>query len=76
MISLGRPDDIARYSSEYSVFKLVLSSLEQIYHNGRIQQDTPDNRVCTWIKDNKMLVSFVSRYQPNGQFLGIQIRGI
>jgi hypothetical protein len=76
LISLGRPNDIARYSSEYSVFRVVLSSLEQIYRNGRIQQDTPENRVCTWKKDNKMLVSFVSRYHPDGQFLGIQIRGI
>ena len=56
--------------------RLFLGSLEKIYLNGRIQQDTKENRVYTWKKDDRILVSFVSRYHPDGQYLSVQIRDI
>jgi len=78
VISLGRPINIERYSSEESVLRVFLVSLEKLYLNGRIQQDYLEERVYTWKKDNRTLVSFVS-YPPSGpastgQFLGVQIR--
>lgn len=78
IISLGRPINIERYSSEEAVLRIFLVSLEKLYLNGRIQQDYLDERVYTWKKDNRTLVSFVS-HPPSGpastgQFLGVQIR--
>ena len=78
VISLGRPINIERYSSEDSVLRVFLVSLEKLYLNGRIQQDYLDERVYTWKKDNRTLVSFVS-HPPSGpasagQFLSVQIR--
>ena len=78
VISLGRPINLERYSSEESVLKAFLVSLEKLYLNGRIQQDYLDERVYTWKKDNRTLVSFVS-HPPSGpasagQFLSVQIR--
>jgi len=60
------------------VLRVFLVSLEKLYLNGRIQQDYLEERVYTWKKDNRTLVSFVS-YPPSGsastgQFLGVQIR--
>jgi len=78
VISLGRPINIERYSSEESVLRVFLVSLEKLYLNGRIQQDYLEERVYTWKKDNRTLVSFVS-HPPSGpasagQFLSVQIR--
>jgi len=78
VISLGRPINLERYSSEESVLKAFLVSLEKLYLNGRIQQDYLEERVYTWKKDNRTLVSFVS-HPPSGpasagQFLSVQIR--
>lgn len=78
LVSLGRPLNLERYSSEKSVLKVFLVSLEKLYLNGRIQQDYPEERVYTWKKDNRTLVSFVSypRSGPGstGKFLSLQIR--
>ena len=78
VISLGRPINLERYLSEESVLRLFLVSLEKLYLNGRIQQDYLEERVYTWKKDNRTLVSFVS-HSPSGpasagQFLSVQIR--
>jgi len=78
VISLGRPINIERYSSEDSVLREFLISLEKLYLNGRIQQDYLDERIYTWKKDNRTLISFVS-HPPSGpasagQFLSVQIR--
>ena len=73
VISLGRPINLERYSSEKSVLRVFLVSLEKLYLNGRIQKDRPEERIYTWKKDNRTLVSFVS-YLRVGQLLNIQIR--
>ena len=77
VISLGRPINFERYSSEKSVLRVFLVSLEKLYLNGRIQHHLQE-RVYTWKKDNRTLVSFVS-YSPSGStstdtFLSVQIR--
>ena len=77
VVALGRPSDPERYSSEYEVLKVFLPSLEQIYRNGRVQQDDQEGRVYTWKKDENV-VSFIS-YPPGspmdtGVRLGVQIR--
>jgi len=73
VISLGRPINLERYSSEKPVLRVFLVSLEKLYLNGRIQKDRPEERIYTWKKDNRTLVSFVS-YLRVGQLLNIQIR--
>jgi hypothetical protein len=78
VISLDRPINLERYSSEDSVLRVFLVSLEKLYLNGRIQQDYPGGRVFTWKKDNRTQVSFVS-HSPSGPtstdtFLSVQIR--
>jgi len=77
-ISLGLPINLERYSSEESVLRVFLTSLEKLYFNGRIQQDYLEERVYTWKKDSRTLVSLVS-HSPSGpasagQFLSVQIR--
>lgn len=77
IVSLGRPSNPERYSSEYEVLKVFARSLEGLYHNGRVQQDDQEGRVYTWKKDNNV-VSFIS-YPPcgptdTGVRLGVQIR--
>jgi hypothetical protein len=77
VVSLGRPTNPERYSSEYEVMKVFAHSLEGLYHNGRVQQDDQEGRVYTWKKDDNV-VSFIS-YPPEdptdvGVRLGIQIR--
>lgn len=78
VLNLDRPINLERYSSEESVLRVFLVSLEKLYLNGRIQQDYPEGRVFSWKKDDRTLVSFVS-YSPSGpastgQFLSVQIR--
>ena len=77
IVSLGRPINPERYSSEYEVLKVFAHSLEGLYHNGRVQQDDQEGRVYTWKKDDNV-VNFIS-YPPEGPTdtgvrLGIQIR--
>jgi len=77
IVSLGRPINPERYSSEYEVLKVFAHSLEGLYHNGRVQQDDQEGRVYTWKKGDNV-VSFIS-YPPEGPAdtgvrLGVQIR--
>ena len=77
VISLGQPCNLERYSSEKSVTRVFIVALEKLYLNGRIQHHLQE-RVYTWKKDNRTLVSFVS-YSPSGPtstdtFLSVQIR--
>ncbi len=80
VISLGRPANLKRHSSELEVTKVFLVSLEGLYHNGRIQEeDETGTRVYTWKKDNRTVVSFISyppSYSPKdaGARLSVQIR--
>ena len=80
VISLGRPANLKRHSSELEVMKVFLVSLEELYHNGRIQgEDETGTRVYTWKKDNRTVVSFISyppSYSPKdtGARLSVQIR--
>ncbi len=80
VISLGEPANLKRYSSETEVTKVFLVALEELYRNGRIQEeDEPGTRAYTWKKDNRTIVSFIS-YPPSGRitdagaWLGVQIR--
>jgi len=75
VISLGTPIIIERYSSEKSVMKVFIVSLEKKYLNGRIKQNLQE-RVYTWKKDSRTLVSFVSYspYDPTSTVLSVQIR--
>lgn len=77
VVSLGRPTNPKRYSSEYEVLKVFARTLEGLYHNGRVQQDNQEGRVYTWKKGDNV-VSFIS-YPPGdpsdpGVRLGVQIR--
>lgn len=80
VISLGKPANLKLYSAELEVMKVFLVSLEELYHNGRIQEeDETGTRVYTWKKDNRTVVSFIS-YPPSrsrkdtGARLSVQIR--
>lgn len=80
VISLGKPANFKRYRSELEVTKKFLLSLEELYHNGRIQEeDELGTKVYKWKKDNRTEVSFVS-HTPSysstdtGAFLSVQIR--
>ena len=80
VVSLGMPANPERYRSELEVTKVFLVSLEELYLNGRIQEESePGTRVYTWKKDNRTVVSFIS-YPPSrspkdtGALLGVQIR--
>jgi len=79
VISLGRPVNLERYSSECEVLKTLIPSLENTYHNGRLHEEKEQGvYVYTWKKDYRTLIGFVS-YPPNsptstGVYLGIQIR--
>ena len=79
VVSLGLPSNPERYSSELEVTKVFLVSLEELYLNGRIQEESePETRVYTWKKGN-IAISFVS-YPPShsskdtGVRLSVQIR--
>jgi len=77
VVSLVRPTNPERYSSEYEVLKVFARTLEGLYHNGRVQQDDQEGRVYTWKKDDNV-VSLIS-YPPEspadiGVRLGVQIR--
>ena len=80
IISLGMPSNTQRYSSELEVTKVFLLSLEELYRNGRIQEESePGTRVHTWKKDDRTVVSFVSSpasgsSKDTGALLSIQIR--
>ena len=80
IVSLGRPDNPERYRSELEVTKVFLVSLEELYLNGRIQEESePGTRVYTWKKDNRTVVSFVSSPpsgspKDTGALLSVQIR--
>jgi hypothetical protein len=80
IISLGMPANIEHYGSELDVTKLVLVSLEELYLNGRIQEESElGTRVYTRKKDNGTVISFVSS-PPSGSpkdtsaLLSIQVR--
>jgi hypothetical protein len=80
VISLGKPSNLKLYSVELEVMKVFLVSLEELYHNGRIQEeDKTGTRVYTWKKDNRTVVSFIS-YPPSGHptdtgaYISLQIR--
>jgi len=80
IVSLGMPANPERYGSELEVTKVFLVSLEELYLNGRIQEESePGARVYTWRKDNRTVMSFVSS-PPSGSPkdtsapLSIQIR--
>lgn len=61
IVSLGTPADPERYRSELEVTKVFLASLEELYGNGRMQEETePATRVYTWKKDSRTVISFVS----------------
>jgi hypothetical protein len=80
IISLGMPANIEHYSSELDVTKLFLVSLEELYLNGRIQEESElGTRVYTWKKDNRTVISFVSSPpsgspKDTGALLSVQIR--
>ena len=80
IVSLGRPVNPERYRSELEVTKVFLVSLEELYLNGRIQEESePGTRVYTWKKDNRTVVSFVSSPpsgspKDTGALLSVQIR--
>ena len=80
IISLGMPANTERYSSELEVTKVFLVSLEELYLNGRIQEESePATRVCTWKKDNRTVISLVSSPptgspKDTGALLSVQIR--
>ena len=80
IVSLGRPANPERYRSELEVTKVFLVSLEELYLNGRIQEESePGTRVYTWKKDNRTVVSFVSSPpsgspKDTGALLSVQIR--
>lgn len=80
IISLGMPANIERYSSELDVTKLFLVSLEDLYLNGRIQEESElGTRAYTWKKDNRTVISFVSSPpsgspKDTGALLSVQIR--
>ena len=80
IISLGIPANLERYNSELDVTKVFLVSLEELYLNGRIQEESElGTRVYTWKKDNRTVISFVSS-PPSGSpkdtvaLLSVQIR--
>ncbi len=77
IVSLGRPVNIERYSSGLEVLKVFARSLENLYHNGRVQEHGRFGWVYTWKKDNNV-ISFVP-YPPSGPtrtgiLLSVQIR--
>ena len=80
IISLGMPANIEHYSSELDVTKLFIVSLEELYLNGRIQDESElGTRVYTWEKDNRTVISFVSAPssgspRDTGALLSVQIR--
>jgi len=80
IISLGMPANIEHYSSELDVTKLFLVSLQELYLNGRIQEESElGTRVYTWEKDNRTAISFVSSpssgsTKDTGALLSVQIR--
>ena len=78
VISLGRPINLERYSSEKSVLRVFLVSLEKLYLNGRIQEDYPGPRLYAWKKDDRTLINFLSLPADSSTgavtFLGVQIR--
>lgn len=80
IISLGMPVNPECYSSGLEVTKVFLVSLEELYLNGRIQEESElGTRVCTWKKDDRTVVSFVSSPpsgspKDTGTLLSIQIR--
>lgn len=74
VISLGQPINLERYSSEKSVIRVFLVSLEKLYLNGRIQADYPGPRLYTWKKDDRTLISFLSLPADSSTSLGVQIR--
>jgi hypothetical protein len=82
IISLGRPANEKRYSSEKEVTRVLFVVLEESYHNGRITDEgEPGTKAYTWKKDDRTIISFIS-YPPSGRitdtdvWLGIQIRDI
>ena len=80
IISLGMPANPERYRSESEVTKVFLVSLEELYLNGRIQEESElGTRVYTWKKDNRTVISFVSSPssgspKDTGALLSVQIR--
>lgn len=69
-----------RYSSENTVLKLFVSSMESLYHNGRVQKYDEIERVLTWKTDYNMisLCSYVAteNQTTRGVSLSVQIRDI
>lgn len=80
IISLGKPADPERYRSELELTKVFLVALEELYGNGRMQEESePATRVYTWKKDSRTVVSFVSHPASDsprdaGALLSVQIR--
>ena len=80
IISLGMPANPERYELEFEVTKVFLVLLEELYLNGRIQEESElGTRVYTWKKDDRTVVSFVSSPpsgspKDTGALLSIQIR--
>jgi len=80
VISLGMPASVKRHSSESEVTKVFLVALEELYHNGRIQEEAEAGTVYTWKRDNRTVVSFISyppSYSPTDTgacLLSVQIR--
>ena len=80
IVSLGMPANRERYGTEFEVTKVFLVSLEELYLNGRIQEESElGTRVYTWKRDNRTVISFVSSPpsgspKDTGTLLSIQIR--
>jgi len=80
IVSLGMPADSERFGSELKVTKVFLVSLEELYLNGRIQEESElGTRVYTWKRDNRTVISFVSSppsgsTKSTGTLLSVQIR--
>ena len=55
--------------------KVVSYSLEQLFHDGRVQGDEQYGRVYTWKKGDN-LISFISFKHGKGVRFNIQIRNI
>jgi hypothetical protein len=74
ILSLGMPQNLWRYHSEYKVLRLFAQTLQGRYKNGRIQKDSDNERVYTWMDGNNV-ISFISLGSADsGVHLGVQIR--
>ncbi|MFH1775877.1 MAG: hypothetical protein ABH839_04415 [Chloroflexota bacterium] len=76
IISLGKPVNPEYYSSEYEVLKIISRAFQELFQNGRIQEDSQEGRVYTWKSGNILLslISYTDIDISSGVSIGVQIR--